>query len=145
MMVTLSEYEAYHRARIPRISSSISLKEAISAAVITLAILPFWFMMFFNLPVIGQITVGFSLIMTTWFFIVRRSYALFGVVFASALLAAIILANSIQAIKYNIDLPMFLLMALGIPVSAIYCLFIGSRIWAAVHPEDDGVTGVRKS
>jgi hypothetical protein len=137
MMISLSEYEAYHRARVPRISAAISLKEVAVTSLTTLGILPFWFMMFFNLPVIGQITVGFSLIMTAWFFVVRRSWALVGTAFCSTVIATIILASSIQAIKYNIDLPMFLLMALGIPVSAIYCLFIGSRIWAAVNPEDD--------
>jgi hypothetical protein len=37
---------------------------------------------------------------------------------------------SIQAIKNNLEVLLFFFTATGIPVSAMYCMFIGSRIWA---------------
>jgi hypothetical protein len=37
---------------------------------------------------------------------------------------------SIQAIKNNLEVVLFFLTATGIPVSAIYCMFIGTRIWS---------------
>ena len=36
---------------------------------------------------------------------------------------------SIQGIKNNLEVLLFFLTATGIPVSAMYCMFIGSRIW----------------
>jgi hypothetical protein len=35
----------------------------------------------------------------------------------------------IQSVKTRLDVPLFILIALGIPVTAMYCIFIAGRIW----------------
>jgi len=41
-----------------------------------------------------------------------------------------ILFATIQVIKNNLEVLLFFFTATGIPVSAMYCMYVGSRIWA---------------
>jgi hypothetical protein len=36
---------------------------------------------------------------------------------------------SIQSIKYRIDVTMFVLIALGIPMTFMYTVFVGMKVW----------------
>jgi hypothetical protein len=40
-----------------------------------------------------------------------------------------VLFGTIQSYKNDLDVLLFFLTALGIPVTLMYCMFIGSQIW----------------
>lgn len=101
---------------------------AITLAV-TIFMAPFSFVIFMVIPVMGAITVALSFSLTVWYLISRRSVLVALTVLGGSVLFWGVLFETIQVIKNNLEVPLFFLTAMGIPVSAMYCMFIGTRIW----------------
>jgi uncharacterized membrane protein YwaF len=77
----------------------------------------------------GPITVLCSAFVSALYLFYRRSWIVAAAVVISLLLFWGALFLSIQAIKNNLEVLLFFLTAMGIPVSAIFCMFVGSKIW----------------
>ena len=125
----LAEFERFHAARIILNQSRPSLSELGVTLLVTLGIAPFSFVTFFVIPMMGQITVGFGLILTLLYLYFRRSLLVAGTAFVGAAFFWGMLFASIQLIKNNLEVPLFFFTAMGIPVCTAYCIFIGTRIW----------------
>jgi hypothetical protein len=90
---------------------------------------PFSFVTFMVIPMMGQVTVGLSFLLTVWYLVSRKSLLAFLTVLGGSILFGMVLFATIQVIKNNLEVPLFFFTATGIPVSAMYCIFIGTRIW----------------
>lgn len=126
----LSEFERFHRGNITPVQKRPSFKELAITALITLAMAPFGFVTFMVIPVMGQVTVGFAILVTCLYLFYRKSIAVAGVTIGCTVLFWMALFLSIQAIKSNLEVLLFFFTATGIPVSAMFCMFVGSRIWS---------------
>jgi hypothetical protein len=126
----LREFESFHRARLAPVQQRPSLGELAITALITLIMAPFGFVTFMVIPVMGQVTVGFALLLTCIYLFYRRSLAAAAVTIGCSVLFWTALFLTIQAIKNNLEVLLFFFTAMGIPVSAMYCMFIGTRIWS---------------
>ena len=128
--LTVSEFERHHASKLVPVQLRPSIKELVLTALVTLVMSPVSFVTFMVIPMMGQVTVGFAALVTGIYLFYRRSFLValtaigVFVVFWTALFV------SIQAIKNNLEVILFFFTATGIPVSAMYCMFIGSRIWA---------------
>jgi hypothetical protein len=117
------------RAKRRPVQLAPSIFELFATLGITIFMAPFVVVTFLVIPMMGQITVGFSVFVTLLYLFYRRSLlvclAAFGgsVVFWSAIFL------TIQTIKNQIGVPLFILTALGIPVCILYSMLIGARIW----------------
>lgn len=136
MDVSLDEFERRHRAlsRVP--TKRASVKELIWTLAISIFMTPFFWVTFFVLPMMGQITVGVAAIVTTIYFVVRRSLLIPIVALAGTALVGVVTSLIIQAVKYHVDVPLFIFLVLGVPVTTIYCLFLGGQIWSVYNPEE---------
>jgi hypothetical protein len=126
----LSEFERFHRARLAPVQQRPSLGELALTAVVTFIMAPFGFVTFMVIPVMGQVTVGFALLLTCIYLFYRRSVAAAAVAIGCSVIFWAVLFLTIQAIKNNLEVVLFFFTATGIPVSAMYCMFIGTRIWS---------------
>jgi hypothetical protein len=126
----LSDFERFHSERLIPVQKRPSLREISLTALITVVMAPFGFVTFMVIPVMGQVTVGFALLLTVLYLFYRRSFLVAGVALGCLVVFWTALFMSIQGIKNNLEVVLFFLTATGIPVSAIYCMFIGSRIWS---------------
>lgn len=127
--ITLDEFETYHRPKQRPASPKLTLKEVIVTVFVTLLGLPFFLTTFFVIPMMGQITVGLVAFLTALYLYFRRSFVILAVIAASVAFPSVIFLAVIPTVKNQMDLTLFILTALGIPVSAMYCIFIGTRIW----------------
>jgi hypothetical protein len=127
--ITLDQFEKFHAPSLRRAPSRATIKEIVGTALVSLITAPFFFATFFCIPMMGQVTVGFAGLLTAIYLYYRRS----PVIVATILLMAILLSSgvfaSIQTVKNKLDVTLFFLIALGIPVSAMYSMFIGMKIW----------------
>lgn len=136
MTVSLRDFERYHH-RVDRVvPQKATLKELGVAFAISAFMTPFFWITFFVLPLMGQITIGFAAIVTVTYFIVRRSWAIPLVALLGTSLVSIATSMTIQAVKHRVDVPIFIFLVLGVPFTAFYCMFLGSRIWEVYYPED---------
>lgn len=106
-----------------------TMMELIITLAITLFMAPFVVVTFSVIPMMGQITVGFSVLVTSLYLYYRRSLLVLGTAVGGSLIFWSALFISIQTIKNSIGIPLFIFTALGIPVCVLYTMFIGSRIW----------------
>ena len=127
--VTLAEFERYHAARRHRTPPVASFRECVATFLIAGFFTPFFFVTFFVLPMMGQITVGVALLITGIYFFYRRSILAFLAGMAGCSGFAILTFSTIQAIKYHLEVPLFIFLVLGIPITAGYCIFVASRVW----------------
>jgi hypothetical protein len=77
----------------------------------------------------GPVTVLLGLFLTALYLVFRRSFIISGVAVLSSVLFWSVLFGTIQSYKNDLDVVLFFLTALGIPVTFMYCMFIGSQIW----------------
>ena len=77
----------------------------------------------------GQVTVGFAALLTVLYLFYRRSFVIIATILVMAIILSSGLFASIQTVKNKLDVTLFFLIALGIPVSAMYSMFIGMKIW----------------
>jgi len=128
--LSITDFERFHGSRSMPAQQRPSIRELLLTAVITIVISPFSFVTFMVIPMMGQVTVGFAFLLTCLYLFYRKSV----LVCLTALTCFVIfwsgLFLSIQAIKSNLEVALFFFTAMGIPVSAMYCMFIGARIWS---------------
>lgn len=127
--ISLVEFENFHSARSAPQQLMPSLRELVITFLVTLGIAPFSFVTFFVIPMMGQVTVGLSMFLTILYLFFRRSTLVALTAGVGAVLFWGVLFVTIQAIKNNLEVPLFFFTATGIPVCAAYCIFIGTRIW----------------
>lgn len=127
--ITLNEFEKFHRPKQRPASPKITLKEIGLTILITLIGLPFFLTTFFVIPMMGQVTVGLVALVTTLYLYFRRSVVILGIIAISVAIPSVTFLAVIPTVKNQMDLTLFILTALGIPVCAMYCMFIGTRIW----------------
>jgi len=128
--LTVSEFERHHASKLVPVQLRPSIKELVITALITLIMSPVSFVTFMVIPMMGQVTVGFAALVTGIYLFYRRSFLVALTAIGVFVVFWTVLFVSIQAIKNNLEVILFFFTATGIPVSAMYCMFIGSRIWA---------------
>lgn len=128
--LTVSEFERHHASKLVPVQLRPSMKELVLTALVTLVMSPVSFVTFMVIPMMGQITVGFAALISGIYLFYRRSFLVALTAIGCFVVFWTMLFVSIQAIKNNLEVLLFFFTATGIPVSAMYCMFIGSRIWA---------------
>ena len=106
-----------------------TMMELILTLATTLFMAPFVVVTFSVIPMMGQITVGFSVLVTSLYLYYRKSLLVVGTAVGVSLIFWSVLFVSIQTIKNSIGIPLFFFTALGIPVCVLYTMFVGTRIW----------------
>ncbi len=127
--ITIAEFEKYHAKALRRPTPRASLYEAFITLVISTVMTPFAFVTASIIPVMGPVTVLLGLSLTALYLVFRRSFIIGGVAVLSSVLFWSVLFGTIQSYKNDLDVVLFFLTALGIPVTFMYCMFIGSQIW----------------
>lgn len=127
--LSISDFERFNAVRLLPTQKRPSLLELLVTAGITLSIVPFGFVTFSVIPMMGQITVGFALLLTGLYLFFRRSVLVAATTMSCAVVFWSVLFLSIQSIKNNLEIPLLIFTVLGIPVIAMYCMFVGTRIW----------------
>lgn len=105
------------------------MMELVVTLATTLFMAPFVVVTFSVIPMMGQITVGFSVLVTSLYLYYRKSLLVVGTAVGGSLIFWSVLFVSIQTIKNSIGIPLFFFTALGIPVCVLYTMFVGTRIW----------------
>ena len=119
----------FRRARVYK-TTRATKKELIVTLCVASFVTPFFFVTFFTLPLMGQIVVGFAAMVTAFYLFFRRSILIFLAGLAGSGLFSILTFATIQSIKYRIEIPLFIFLALGIPVAIMYSIFLGMCIAA---------------
>lgn len=127
--IRLDDFERFHERNSVRTPPPVTLRELAYTLVIALFLSPFFFATFFLIPMMGQISVGLAGFLTVLYLYYRRSILVAAVTLGAAAIFSGVTFATIQSIKNNLEVPLFILIALGIPVTALYCIFIAGRIW----------------
>ncbi len=127
--IRLEDFEKFHVRQRVRKSPPVTLREIFITLSISLACAPFFFATFFLIPMMGQITVGLAALLTSLYLWFRRSVIVAAVAITGSAIFSGLMFGFIQSVKTRLDVPLFILIALGIPVTAMYCIFIAGRIW----------------
>lgn len=127
--IRIEDFEKFHAARFRKDPPPVSLKEIVVTILVGTIMAPFLFTTFFVIPMMGQITVGFAAFITALYLWSRKSLIIALTVLASAAMFSSVLFMSIQSIKYRIDVTMFVLIALGIPMTVMYTVFVAMKVW----------------
>jgi hypothetical protein len=127
--ITLNEFEKFHAPRFRRPPPRATIREVAGTAGVCLVTAPFFFATFFCIPMMGQVTVGFAAFLTAIYLYYRRSPIILVTILVMAVLICGGVFGSIQSVKNKLDVTLFFLIALGIPVSAMYSMFVGMKIW----------------
>ena len=127
--IRIEDFEKYHASRMRRPQPRASLKEVLSAVLLATIVSPFMYVIFFCIPIIGIVTVGFAGFVTTLYLFFRRSIVLWLTTILTCGALAGIFFSVIQSVKYRLDVTLFVLIALGIPVTLIFTTFVGMKIW----------------
>jgi hypothetical protein len=90
---------------------------------------PFAFVTASIIPIMGPVTVLLGLTLTALYLFFRRSFVITAVAVLSSMLFWTVLFGTVQSYKNDLDVVLFFLTALGIPVTFIYSMFIGAQIW----------------
>jgi hypothetical protein len=128
--IKISDCERFHAKSLVPVPQRPSLFELVATALITLFMAPFSFVTFMVIPVMGVMTVSFSSLLTCLYLFYRRSFLVTCTAIGCSVVFWSVLFLSIQGIKNHLEVMLFFFTATGIPVSAMYCMFIGSRIWS---------------
>lgn len=127
--ISVDDFEKFHAKQIVRIPERPTLRELVYTLLIALFMAPFTAVTFMVIPIMGQVTVFVSLSLTLLYLYFRRSFLVATAAGLASLIFWIAIFVSIQAIKNRLEVPLFFFTATGIPVSAMYSMFIGARIW----------------
>jgi hypothetical protein len=77
----------------------------------------------------GQVVVSFALLITGIYLWARRSLAVTIAAITGSAGFALLTYLTIQAVKTRLEIPLFIFLVLGIPVTAMYSIFLAMRIW----------------
>ena len=127
--ISLRDLERRHASTAVRRPARPTIKELLLTIVTAAVTTPFFFVTFFVLPMMGQITVGLAAFITVAYLYYRRSLLVCLASLGGFGLVSLVTFSTIQAIKYRLEIPLFIFLVLGIPVSFAYCVLVGSRIW----------------
>ena len=72
----IEDFEKYHARRMRRPQPRASLKEVVTAVLLATVVSPFMYVIFFCIPIIGVVTVGFAGFVTSLYLYFRRSIIL---------------------------------------------------------------------
>jgi hypothetical protein len=126
---SLRDFEAFHTRQQSRKPAVPSFKELAFTVLTALIMMPFLYVTFFVIPLMGQVTVGFAVLVTLAYLYYRRSLLVLIATVGGVSIFSFVGFATIQAIKYRLEIPLFVCVALGIPMSFAYCVFVGYRIW----------------
>jgi hypothetical protein len=127
--ISISEFEKFHADGAVLRQEAPSFRELLVTLAVTLFMAPFSFVTFMVIPIMGQVTVGLSVLLTIWYFVSRRSILVPLTAIGGTVMFWGVMFLVIQGIKNNLEVPLFFFTATGIPVSAMYCIYVGTRIW----------------
>lgn len=127
--IGIEDFERFHAKRLRKVPPPVSLKEVVLTAVLAVFVVPFMYVTFMCIPMMGVVTVGFSLFITALYLFFRRSLLILAVSLLSSGTLVGLFFVFVQSVKYRMDVTLFVLIALGIPVTIIYTTFVGMRIW----------------
>lgn len=127
--ITLAEFEKYHAKALWRPTPRVTLREAVVTLLISIVMTPFAFVTLNIIPIMGPVTILLGLILTALYLFYRRSVMLTTVAVLSSALFWSVIFGTIQSYKNDLDVVLFFYTALGIPVTFMYCMFVGSQIW----------------
>jgi len=127
--IRIEDFERFHAPRFRKAPPPVTLKEIALTFLVCMVMAPFVFTTFFVIPMIGQISVGFAGFVTALYLWSRKSIVIALTILASGGLFASIMFMSIQSIKYRIDVTMFVLIALGIPMTTLLTVIVAMRVW----------------
>jgi hypothetical protein len=127
--IRIEDFERYHARRLRKVPPPLSFKEVLITLVISVVMAPFLYATFFLIPMMGQVTVGFAGLITALYLFYRRSIVIAMTVVSSAAMLSSVFFMTIQSIKYRLDVPLFVLIALGIPFTLIYTTFVAMKLW----------------
>jgi len=127
--IRIEDFEKYHAPRFRKSPPPLSFKEVLVTLAISVVIAPFLYATFFLIPMMGQVTVGFAGLITALYLFFRRSIVIAMTVVGSAAMLSTIFFMTIQSMKYRLDVTLFVLIALGIPVTLIFTTFVAMKIW----------------
>ena len=127
--IFLGDFEKQHaQACIPR-QRRPSLQELFVTLLVALIMAPFAYVTFMIIPLMGPITVLFAIFLTGLYLVFRRSLLVAMAVIGGSTVFWSFVFLTIQAIKNTLEIPLFFFTATGIPMCALYMMFIGTRIW----------------
>lgn len=135
--IRLDDFEKFHIRHTVRKSPAVTLREIFITLAVALFCAPFFFATFFMIPMMGQVSVGLAAFLTALYFWFRRSVIVAAVALSGSAIFSGLMFGFIQSIKTRLDVPLFILIAFGIPVTAMYSIFIAGRIWVVRGGVDD--------
>jgi hypothetical protein len=127
--IRIEDFEKFHAASLRKTPPPVTVKEVVVTMAICTVMAPFLFTTFFVIPMIGQISVGLAGFIAALYLWSRKSIVIGLTILASGGLFSSLMFMSIQSIKYRIDVTMFVLIALGIPMTTLLTIFVAMRVW----------------
>jgi hypothetical protein len=126
---SLNEFERFHAHRTLKPPPSATVAELLITLLIACITTPFFFVTFFVLPMMGQITVSLVAVLTVAYLYYRRSLLVLLAVTLGCGAVSLATFSTIQAIKYHLEIPLFIFLVLGVPVCIGYSILVVSQIW----------------
>jgi hypothetical protein len=127
--IRIEDFESFHASKLRRPPPAVTVKEVVITMMIATVMAPFLFTTFFVIPMIGQISVGLAAFVTALYLWFRKSVVIALTILASGGFFASLMFMSIQSIKYRIDVTMFVLIALGVPMTTLLTFIVAMRVW----------------
>lgn len=127
--IRLEEFENFHIRHRAKVQRAVTLRELGYTFITSILVSPFLLGTFFLIPMMGQISVGLAGLLTAIYLWYRRSLLVACVALSGSGIFSAFIFATIQGIKHNLEVPLFIIIALGIPVTTIYTIFIAARIW----------------
>ena len=127
--IRIEDFEKFHAPSLRKPPPPVTVKEVVITMLVATLMAPFLFTTFFVIPMIGQISVGLAAFVTALYLWARKSIIIALTILASAGLFSSLMFMSIQSIKYRIDVTMFVLIALGIPMTTLLTVIVAMRVW----------------
>ena len=127
--IRIEDFEKFHAPRLRKPPPPVTFKEVVITMLVATVMAPFLFTTFFVIPMIGQISVGLAGFMTVLYLWARKSIIIALAILASCGFFSSLMFMSIQSIKYRIDVTMFVLIALGIPMTTLLTVIVAMRVW----------------
>ena len=127
--VTVDDLERQYRRDVKLTPPKSTVREIALTLFMSALLTPFFFTTFFVLPIMGQVVVFFALLITGIYLWARRSIPVTLAAIMGSTGFALVTYLTIQAIKTRLEIPLFIFLVLGIPVTAMYSIFLAMRIW----------------
>ena len=127
--ISLSEFEKLHASRkiVPFVRPTV--QEVLVTVALIVFMTPFFFVTASIIPIMGPVTVLLAMGVSCLYLLSRRSWLIAGVSLAATVAFWSFIFATIQSVKNDLDIFLFIFTALGIPVSAMFTIFVATRIW----------------